>query len=126
MAVKELEKRRRRSLFDEFFSPFESFEGFFSEFSSGSFAEAGSGYSINVTQIDGKTKVLVRASKDMDVTELKQHLKEQYPNAEIVVEGGRPLIEEIKEYPKEEEAYKKEVKGKAKSRGSLIIEEERE
>ncbi|MEM2849899.1 MAG: hypothetical protein QXI36_06470, partial [Candidatus Bathyarchaeia archaeon] len=35
--------------------------------------------------------------KNVDVSELKKTLRERYPGAEIIVEGGRPLIEEVEE-----------------------------
>jgi hypothetical protein len=87
--------RRRRSFFDEIFGDieeeFERFEKFFQESEVGDY-----GYSINVIEEGGKTKVYVKAGRNVDVSELKKTLSERYPGAEIVVEGGKPIIEEVK------------------------------
>lgn len=91
-----MKSRKRRSFFDEIFGDieeeFERFEKLFQESEAGDY-----GYSINVTESGGKTKVYVKAGKNVDVSELKKTLRERYPGAEIIVEGGRPLIEEVEE-----------------------------
>ncbi len=98
--------RRRRSFFDEIFGDveeeFERFEKLFQESEVGDY-----GYSINVIEEFGKTKVYVKAGRNVDVSELKKTLSERYPGAEIVVEGGKPIIEEVK--------VDKETTGKGKT-----------
>ncbi|MDI6846818.1 MAG: hypothetical protein QMD23_01600 [Candidatus Bathyarchaeia archaeon] len=85
-------RRRRRSIIDELFggSIFNEMETFFDE-------SPKSGYSINVTQTPEGTKVRVKVGKDTDVNTLRKQLQQQYPNAEIEIEGGKkePLIREI-------------------------------
>jgi len=85
-------RRRKKSIIDELFglSIFNEAEPFFDEFSE-------SGYSISVTQTPQGTKVRAKVGKDTDVTMLRKKLQQQYPNAEIEIEGGRkePLIREI-------------------------------
>lgn len=81
-------KRKRRSIIDELFgrSIFDRMNKL-----------PESGYSINVVQTPEGTKVRAKVGKDTDVTVLKKRLQQQYPNAEIEIEGGRkePLIREI-------------------------------
>jgi len=85
-------RKRKRSIIDELFggSIFNEAETFFDE-------SPGSGYSISVTQTPEGTKVRAKVGKDTDVNKLKKQLQQQYPNAEIEIEGGRkePLIREI-------------------------------
>ncbi len=90
-------RKRRRSIIDELFggSIFNEAETFFEKF-----PESGSsisGYSISVTQTPEGTKVKAKVGKDTDVNMLRKQLQQQYPNAEIEIEGGRkePLIREI-------------------------------
>ena len=83
--------KRKRSIIDDLFGDFfDDFESSFDDFS-------GSGYSISVVQTPEGTKVRVKAGKDTDVNSLKRQLQQQYPNAEIEIEGGReePLIKEV-------------------------------
>lgn len=61
--------------------------------------EVESGYSISVTQTPQGTKVHVRAGKGVDVNTLRRQSERQYPNAQIEIEGGRPLIREISTKP---------------------------
>lgn len=118
-----MKRKRRGSLFDEIFGEieeeFERFEKLFQKSEVGDY-----GYSISVTESGGKTKVYVKAGKNVDVTELKRTLKERYPGAEIVIEGGKPLIEEVKEERKTEgKAYRIPVEGPERRRTqSLDIE----
>jgi len=82
---------KKRSLIDELFgdSFFEDFEKIFEgEIES-------SGYSISVTQTPEGTKVYAKVGKDTDVNALRRQLEQQYPGAQIEIEGGRPLIREI-------------------------------
>jgi len=65
--------------------------------------EVKSGYSISVTQTPQGTKVHAKVGKDTDVNALKRRLQEQYPSAQIEIEGGRPLIREISTKPVREE-----------------------
>ncbi len=55
------------------------------------------GYSISVVQTPEGKKVKAKVGKNADVDALRRQLKQQYPNAEIKIEGGRtkPLIREI-------------------------------
>lgn len=90
------ERKRRRRIIDELFggSIFDEFERFFSEFSSN---ELAGGYSISVVQTPEGTKVKARVGKDVDVNALRRRLEQQYPGAQIEIEGGKrePLIKEI-------------------------------
>jgi len=85
-------KKRRKSIIDELFggSIFEETDTFFDKFSEG-------GYSINVVQTPEGTKVQAKVGKDTDVNMLRRQLQQQYPNAQIEIEGGKtePLIREI-------------------------------
>lgn len=98
------EKKRRKSLIDEFLggSMFDEFESLFSEFSSG---EHASGYSISVIQTPEGTKVKAKVGKDVDANALRKRLEQQYPGAKIEIEGGKqePLIKEISTKSIEEE-----------------------
>jgi hypothetical protein len=86
------QKKRGKSIIDELFggSLFDERETLLSEFPE-------SGYSISVMQTPEGTKVKVKVGKDTDVNTLKKQLQQQYPNAEIEIEGGRKesLIREI-------------------------------
>jgi hypothetical protein len=68
-----------------------------------------SGYSISVTQTTEGTKVRAKVGKDTDVNMLRKQLQEQYPNAEIEIEGGKkePLIREISTKTLQKENNKK-------------------
>ncbi|MEM1552851.1 MAG: hypothetical protein QXS01_04465 [Candidatus Bathyarchaeia archaeon] len=104
------EKRRRRSIIDELFggSIFDEMEEIFKEFPEG---EITSGYSISVTQTPEGTKVKAKVGKDVDVNALKRRLQQQYPGAQIEIEGGRqePLIREISTKPAREEENSEEA-----------------
>lgn len=56
---------------------------------------SGSGYSISVVQTSEGTKVKAKVGKNADAGALRRQLQQQYPNAQIEIEGGRPLIREI-------------------------------
>jgi len=84
------QKKRRRSIIDELFENSLFDEKLLDEFPS-------SGYSISVVQTPEGTKVKAKVGKDTDVNMLKKQLQQQYPNAQIEIEGGKqqPLIKEI-------------------------------
>ncbi|MEM2264854.1 MAG: hypothetical protein QW755_02740 [Nitrososphaerota archaeon] len=109
-----MSKKKKRSIFDDLFdfSIFDEFEEMFEE---GSLGE--SGYYINVTQVNGKTKVYVKAGENVDTYALKEDLKRKYPGAEIIIEGEKPLLEEIKieDIKKEEDKDKVQKKEKKTS-----------
>jgi len=86
-------RRKRRSFFDEIFERFEELfdevEAFKGDFSSS--------YSISVTYDEyGRPIVRVSVQGDVDRRELEEYLRERYPNAKIIWEGGaegRPIGE---------------------------------
>ena len=82
--------KKRKSLIDELFggSLFEDFDRLFEE-------EISSGYSISVTRTPEGTKVYAKVGKNTDVNALRRQLEQQYPGAQIEIEGGQPLIREI-------------------------------
>ena len=83
--------RKRRSFIDDLFggSIFEDFEKIFEE------GMESSGYSISVTQTPEGTRVYAKVGKNTDVNALRRQLEQQYPGAQIEIEGGQPLIREI-------------------------------
>jgi hypothetical protein len=103
------EKRRRKSIINEFFggSIFDEIDQLFKEFPEG---EIASGYSISVTQTPEGTKVKAKVGKDVDVNMLRKRLQQQYPGAQIEIEGGKqePLIREISTRPVREEDENKQ------------------
>lgn len=107
-----MSKRKKRSFFDEFFSPFEEFEEMFREEAFPRFEGISTGYSIEVRQEGGKTVVHAKVGKDTDVGKFREDLEKRYPGAQIIIEGGKPLIEEVREEekPKEKKPEKKPVK----------------
>ncbi len=107
-----MSRKKRRSFIDELFggSPFEDFDKVFEELKRGEGKE--SGYSISVSQTPQGTKVYAKVGKDTDVNALKRQLQQQYPGAQIEIEGGQPLIKEISTKPVKEEAEEdKEKRG---------------
>jgi len=94
--------KRRKNRIDELFSGslFEDFDKIFGQFER---RETESGYSIRVTQTPQGTKVYAEVGKNMDANALRRRLQQQYPGAQIEIEGGQPLIREISEKPAEEE-----------------------
>ena len=71
-------RRRRRGFFDEIFEEFEAFKG-----------GALSTYSIFVTYDDyGRPVVRVSVQGDVNREELEKYLRERYPSARIIWEGG--------------------------------------
>jgi len=65
---------------------------------------------VSVTQTPEGIKVHVKVGKDTDVNALRQKLQRQYPNAEIEIEGGKPLIREISTKSVEEKDEKEQEK----------------
>ncbi|MFP3191162.1 MAG: hypothetical protein RXR31_07525 [Thermoproteota archaeon] len=110
-------ERKRKSLFDELFEDFFSDE--FSNLSS-----FGGGYSISITQSGGKTVIHVKADRNTDVQKLRKELEEQYPGAEIYIEGGKITLEEIGSESKEK--VNTEEKPKKKSLIEVIDEKKLE
>ena len=103
-------KKRRKSLIEDLFgwSLFDEIDRVFERFEE----EAVSGeYSIKVTQTPEGTKVYAKVGKDTDVNELRRRLQQEYPGAQIEIEGGKPLIREISTRPIEEEEERKDKKG---------------
>jgi len=98
-----MSSKKRKSLIDELFggSLFENFERLFEE------GMESSGYSISITQTPEGTKVYAKVGKDTDVNALRRQLEQQYPGAQIEIEGGQPLIREISTKPVEEEEEEK-------------------
>ncbi|MEM2954039.1 MAG: hypothetical protein QXU21_07205 [Candidatus Bathyarchaeia archaeon] len=98
------EKKRRRGIIDELFggSIFDEMDEIFKKFPEEEFV---GGYSISVTQTPEGTKVKAKVGKDVDVNALKRRLQQQYPGAQIEIEGGRqePLIREISTKPVRED-----------------------
>jgi len=102
--------KKRRSIIDEFFggSFFDEFDEFFERLEREGLE---SGYSIRVTQTPEGTKVYAKVGENVDVGELRRKLQSEYPNAEIVIEGGKPLIREISTKDVEIEEDEKEDEG---------------
>jgi len=84
------QRKRKRSIIDELFGNSLFDKTKLDEFPS-------SGYSISVVQAPEGTKVKAKVGKDTDVNMFKKQLQQQYPNAEIEIEGGKKelLIKEI-------------------------------
>ncbi|MEM3506278.1 MAG: hypothetical protein QW589_03615 [Candidatus Bathyarchaeia archaeon] len=87
-------RKKSKDLFEEFFGK-SIFEELFEKNELG-LDEYGTNYSITVVQEGNNTIVHAKASKGTDVEKLRKELERQYPKAKIIIEGGRPLIEEVK------------------------------
>ncbi|MEM3731187.1 MAG: hypothetical protein QW667_04220 [Candidatus Bathyarchaeia archaeon] len=91
-----LNKKRRKSIIDELFggSIFEEAQSLFEKLPE---ELSGNAYSISVVQTLEGTKVRAKVGKDTDVNAFRRQLQQQYPGAQIEIEGGReePLIREI-------------------------------
>ncbi|MGQ4834668.1 MAG: hypothetical protein ACP6IS_12355 [Candidatus Asgardarchaeia archaeon] len=100
-------KKKPRSLFDAFFGDFFSdIEALFE----GGFGEGNTGYSIQVVYTDQGQEVRVKTYGEVDKSQLKAQLQQQYPNAKIVIEDEKGNVEEvalIKEITGEETSKKK-------------------
>jgi hypothetical protein len=92
-----MSRKKRKSLIDELFggSHLEEFDELFEKGTE-------SGYSISVSQTPEGTKVHAKVGKGTDVNTLRRQLEQQYPGAQIEIEGGRPLNREISTKPVEE------------------------
>lgn len=97
-----MSRKKRKSLIDELFggSVLEDFDSLFEGFEKGKGRQ--SGYSISVSQTPQGTTVHAKVGKDIDVTALRRELQQQYPGAQIEIEGGQPLIREISTRPIQE------------------------
>ncbi|NWF86590.1 hypothetical protein HXY32_02065 [Candidatus Bathyarchaeota archaeon] len=86
------QRKRKKDIIDELFG-----SSLFGEKELLSDEAFESGYSISVTQTLKGTKIKAKVGKDADVNTLRRQLQQQYPNAEIEIEGGRKesLIKEI-------------------------------
>jgi hypothetical protein len=102
-------KKRRKSIIDDLFggSLFDEMDELFKEFPEGEFPE---GYSISVTQTPEGTKVKAKIGKNVDANMLRKRLQQQYPGAQIEIEGGKqePFIREISTKPVREEDENKQ------------------
>jgi len=85
-----MRRKKKRSIIDELFggSLFNQTESLFD-------SSPTTGYSISVVQTPEGTKVKAKVGKNTDASALKKQLQQQYPNAKIEIEGGKPLIREI-------------------------------
>ncbi|MBX5327531.1 MAG: hypothetical protein ACQXXH_02320 [Candidatus Bathyarchaeia archaeon] len=102
-------KKRERSIIDRLFegSLFEDTDELFSGLED---EEMSSGYSVSVTQTPEGTKVHAKIGKNVDADEVRRHLQQQYPGAEIEIEGGKPLIKEISTKSLDEKKNRKDQK----------------
>jgi hypothetical protein len=82
--------KKKHSIIDELFggSIFNDTESLFDK-------SPETGYSISVVQTSEGTKVKAKVGKNTDANALRKQLQQQYPNAKIEIEGGKPLIREI-------------------------------
>lgn len=82
--------KKKRSIIDELFggSLFNETESLFD-------SSPTTGYSISVVQTPEGTRVKAKIGKNADANKVKKQLLQQYPNAKIEIEGGKPLIREI-------------------------------
>ena len=89
-----MSRKKRKGLIDELFggSPLEDFEELFEDSED---RKRQSSYSISVSQTPQGTKARAKAGKDTDVNAWRRQLQQQYPGAQIEIEGGQPLIREI-------------------------------
>lgn len=87
--------KKRKSLIDELFggSVFENFDSLLENFEKDKGRQGG--YSISVSQTPEGTTVHAKVGRDTDVSALRRQLQQQYPGAQIEIEGGQPLIKEI-------------------------------
>jgi hypothetical protein len=83
-------RKKKRGIIDELFggSIFNDTESLFDK-------SPETGYSISVVQTPEGTKVKAKVGKNTDANAMRKQLQEQYPNAKIEIEGGKPLIREI-------------------------------
>jgi len=87
-------KKRRRTFFDDFFDEidrmFERMMKSMSFFDEGIGEFGGGSWSIQITQDpSGKTTIYAELGPDVDRDKFIEYLKKKYPNAKIVVKGGK-------------------------------------
>jgi len=85
-----MRRKKKHSLIDELFGG-----SLFNETESSFDSSPTTGYSISVVQTPEGTKVKAKVGKNADANAVKKQLRQQYPNAKIEIEGGKPLIREI-------------------------------
>ncbi len=85
-----MSRKKKRNIIDELFGDL-----IFNNTQSPSHKSPTTGYSISVVQTPEGTKVKAKIGKNTDADALKKQLQQQYPNAKIEIEGGKPLIREI-------------------------------
>ncbi|MEM1545293.1 MAG: hypothetical protein QXY40_00930 [Candidatus Methanomethylicia archaeon] len=116
-----MERKRRKTIFDEFFgeSIFKDLENIFEE----GFPVRG-GYSISIQQVGGKTIVNAKVSEEVDVEQLEKELRRKYPNAQINIEGGKPRIREVTEEKEEKGRDTKTLMQREARKPRIIVEDE--
>lgn len=85
-----MRRKKKRSIIDELLGG-----SLFNETKSPFDSSPTTGYSISVVQTPEGTKVKAKVGKNTDASTLQKQLQQQYPNAKIEIEGGKPLIREI-------------------------------
>ena len=87
-------RKKKRSLIEELFrgSFFKEINDVFTRLDKETLQ---GGYSISVTQTPEGVRVYAKVGKDVNVNELRRKLQQEYPGAEIEIDGGEPLIREI-------------------------------
>ena len=110
-----MDRKRRKTIFDEFFGE-SIFEDIFGEK-----LPLGGGYSISIHQIGDKTVVNAKVGEGVDVEQLEKELRRKYPNAQINIEGGKPRIREVVE---EESRGAKTPSQRESKKPRIIVEDE--
>ncbi len=119
-----MDRKKRKSFFNDIFEEFERLlEEGFKEFKGveNLLSEHG-GYTIHIEYKGDKPVIYAKLSEDMDPKEFRKQLEKRYPGAEIMIEGGKPLIEEIHEKSKEKTGESKTIKIPIIERKTLIEE----
>ena len=100
-----MSRKKKRSIIDELFrgSLFNDTESLFEK-------SPTTGYSISVVQTPEGTKVKAKVGKNTAANALRKQLEQQYPNAKIEIEGGKPLIREISTKTLKKKAKPKKTK----------------
>lgn len=105
-----MRKKKRRSILDEFFEGLEGDLSRFKGLEPSMLRELEGEYSVSVTQSGGRTIVRARIGKGVDRAKFRDDLERQYPGAEIIIEGGEPLIKEIGEVEEKTKERKKKTR----------------
>ena len=121
-------KKRKKTIFDSIFGDFFE-DNIFDETDElfGGLKNAGTGYSMQISQINGEPVVTVKAYGQVDRKALEKELKEKYPNAriniEIYSESGerKPFIEEITQDNTPKNVSEKKTSVFSKQKDSLDI-----